>query len=122
MNKLCKILTVALLSIMIISFVSTTVLAASDISFNDLQNNSKNVGDDNSQTALVSKAGKIMNLIRNIAIIASVIVIMVLGVKYIMGSVEEKAEYKKSFMPLIIGILLVVSATTVASFIFNMAN
>ena len=123
MNRLCKILIVALLSIMMISFVSTTVFAgAGDISFNELQNKSNNVGDANSQNALMSKAGKIMNLIRNIAIIASVIVIMVLGVKYIMGSVEEKAEYKKSFMPLIIGILLVVSATTVASFIFNMAK
>ena len=39
-----------------------------------------------------------------------------------LGSVEEKAEYKKSFMPLIIGIILVVSATTIAAFIFNMAK
>ena len=39
-----------------------------------------------------------------------------------LGSVEEKAEYKKSFMPLIIGIILVVSATTIATFIFNMAK
>ena len=63
-----------------------------------------------------------MGLIRNIAIIASVIILMVLGVKYMLGSVEEKAEYKKSFIPLIIGIILVVSATTIASFIFGMAK
>ncbi len=63
-----------------------------------------------------------MGLIRNIAIIASVIILMVLGVKYMLGSVEEKAEYKKSFIPLIIGIILVVSATTIASFIFGMAS
>lgn len=63
-----------------------------------------------------------MGMIRNVAIVASVIIIMVLGVKYMLGSVEEKAEYKKSFMPLIIGIILVVSATTIAAFIFNMAK
>lgn len=63
-----------------------------------------------------------MGMIRNVAIVASVIIIMVLGVKYMLGSVEEKAEYKKSFMPLIIGIVLVVSATTIAAFIFNMAK
>ena len=38
-----------------------------------------------------------------------------------LGSVEEKADYKKSFIPLIIGIVLVVSATAIATFIFNMA-
>ena len=47
---------------------------------------------------------------------------MVLGVKYMLGSVEEKAEYKKSFVPLIVGIVLVVAATAIASFIFNMAE
>ena len=31
-------------------------------------------------------------MIRNIAAIAAVIIIMVLGVKYMLGSVEEKAE------------------------------
>ena len=63
-----------------------------------------------------------MGMIRNIAAIAAVIIIMVLGVKYMLGSVEEKAEYKKSFMPLIIGIVLVVGAAAIASFIFNMAE
>ena len=63
-----------------------------------------------------------MGLIRNISVVASVIILMILGVKFMLGSVEEKAEYKKSFMPLIIGIILVVSATTIATFIFNMAK
>lgn len=73
-------------------------------------------------SAISQRAGKIMAMIRNIAVIASVIIIMVIGVKYILGSVEEKAEYKKTFLPLIIGIILVVAATSIASFIFNMAE
>ena len=73
-------------------------------------------GDDG---GLAAKAGKIMGMIRNVAAIAAVIIIMVLGVKYMLGSVEEKAEYKKSFMPLIIGIVLVVSATTIAVLVFD---
>lgn len=39
-----------------------------------------------------------------------------------LGSVEEKADYKKSFIPLIIGIILVVAAASIATFIFNMAE
>ncbi len=67
-------------------------------------------------------AKKVATWIRNIAVIAAVIIIMVIGVKYILGSVEEKAEYKKTFIPLIIGIVLVVAATQIATFIFNMAS
>ncbi len=115
MKKTMKILTVVLLAIMLISLASN-VLAAEVLPGQITPDFS---GD---ATELTGKAGKIMGLIRNIAVIASVIIIMVLGVKYMLGSVEEKADYKKSFMPLIIGIILVVSATSIATFIFNMAK
>lgn len=114
MKKTMKILTVLLLAIVLITF--ATNVFADEL---DPSNLTPSYGD---STALQNKAGQIMGMIRNVAIVASVIIIMVLGVKYMLGSVEEKAEYKKSFMPLIIGIILVVSATTIAAFIFNMAK
>lgn len=114
MKKTMKILTVLLIAILMITF--TTNVFAADVSFDGLKADYK--GD---TSKMVSTANNVMGLIRNIAIIASVIIIMVLGVKYMLGSVEEKAEYKKSFMPLIIGIILVVAATTIAAFIFNLA-
>ena len=114
MKKTMKILTVLLLAIVLITF--ATNVFADELDPAKLK---PSYGD---STALQNKAGQIMGMIRNVAIVASVIIIMVLGVKYMLGSVEEKAEYKKSFMPLIIGIILVVSATTIAAFIFNMAK
>ena len=75
-----------------------------------------------SDNTLLTTAGKVIGVIRNISVIAAVIIIMVLGVKYMMGSVEEKAEYKKSFLPLIIGVLCVVAASSIAGFIFNLAG
>jgi trbC/VIRB2 family len=115
MKKAMKICTVLLIAVLMITF-ATNVFAA-DVRFDQLTPNYQ--GD---SSGLVTKATNVMGLIRNIAIIASVIILMVLGVKYMLGSVEEKAEYKKSFIPLIIGIILVVSATTIASFIFGMAS
>lgn len=119
MKKTMKILTVALLAIVLITF-STNVFAANGTMINpgDLENK-VNYGNSNATDGLMNKAGNIMGLIRNIAVIAAVIIIMVLGIKYMLGSVEEKADYKKSFMPLIIGIILVVAATSIASFIFG---
>lgn len=114
MKKTMKVLTILLVTIMLIS-VSFCVFA-DEIDPSSL---TATYGD---SSGLTNKAGQIMGMIRNVSIVAAVIIIMVLGVKFMLGSVEEKAEYKKSFMPLIIGIILVVSATTIASFIFNMAK
>lgn len=73
-------------------------------------------GDSSSMQAI---AGKILGFIRNVAIIGGVVIIAILGVKYMMGSLEEKSEYKKSMVPLIIGIVVVMSATTIAKLLFD---
>ena len=58
----------------------------------------------NVETELIfNKTGIILAAIRNISIVTSVIVLMVIGVKYILGSVEEKASYKETLVPYIIG-------------------
>lgn len=114
MNKTVKILTIILLAIVLVTF-STNAFAA-ELTPGSVTPIYGNTG------GLENTAGKIMGMIRNIAVIASVIIIMVLGVKYMLGSVEEKADYKKSFVPLIVGIVLVVAATSIATFIFNMAG
>lgn len=118
MKNTVKILTVLLIVITLISFATSTFAAAGKAL--DPKSINATYSDDNSE--LTTKAGKIMGMIRNIAAIAAVIIIMVLGVKYMLGSVEEKAEYKKSFMPLIVGIVLVVAASSIAAFIFNMVE
>jgi hypothetical protein len=44
---------------------------------------------------------------------------MIIGFKYIIGSVEEKANYKATMLPYIIGCVLAVSGTSIVSFIYN---
>lgn len=72
---------------------------------------------------------KMSNLGNNIAKIVttagsiiSVIVLVILGIKYMLGSSEEKAEYKKTLLPYIIGAAFVFAASTIASVIFNFAS
>lgn len=71
-------------------------------------------------STIANKAANIVATIRNIAAIVAVVIIAILGIKYMLGSVEEKAEYKKSFMPLIIGIVVVVLAAQIAAMIFSL--
>ena len=69
--------------------------------------------------AIKRKTGIILGWLRNISVATSVIAIMVVGYKYIVGSVEEKAEYKKTLIPVIIGCIMAISGTTIVSFIYN---
>lgn len=72
------------------------------------------------QTAKLTKAGNmVMQVILTIGITVSVIVLIVLGIKYMMGSAEEKAEYKKTLMPYVIGAGLVFAASSIAQIVYS---
>jgi len=69
-----------------------------------------------------SVAQRIMGILQAAGIAIAVVVLMVLGIKYMMGSAEEKAEYKKTFIPYIVGAILIFAATTIANMVFQFAN
>lgn len=62
---------------------------------------------------------KILGGINIVGVVASVIILAVLGLKFIMGSVEEKAEIKESLVPYVIGIVLFVGITTIVNILYN---
>ena len=71
----------------------------------------------------VDKVGqRVMGILQAVGIIAAVIILMVLGIKYMMGSAEEKAEYKKTMIPYVIGAVLLFGATTIANAVYKFAN
>ena len=65
---------------------------------------------------------KVIGIIQVVGIIISVVCLMILGIKYMMGSAEEKAEYKKTFIPYIIGAVLLFAASALANSIYNLAS
>ena len=111
-----KVLSILMVVVML-ACVSTTVFATVDI---DGLKNQGNLS--NGTIAGMSKiGGTVINFITNAAMILAVVVIAVLGVKYMMGSTEEKAEYKKSMMPYLIGAILVFGATTIAKMVTSIS-
>lgn len=61
----------------------------------------------------------IIGAIRAIGTIVSVAIFAVLGIKYMTGSVEERAEYKKTMVPYLIGALLLFGITSLLGIIVN---
>ncbi len=112
-KKLIKIVSALVLIVMIISMVST-VFAVTDPK--DLQG----VTTGNSQINNIGK--KIIGLVQTIGTITSVLILVVLGIKYMMGSAEEKAEYKKTMIPYLVGAVLIFAASNIASAIYSFAN
>lgn len=113
MRKSIKLLSVLMMVALITMSVVSPVFASNSSVINGIKIQSGNT------QSMQELAGKVLGFIRNIALIGGVVIIAVLGLKYMMGSLEEKSEYKKSMIPLVVGIVVVMSATTIAKLLFD---
>ena len=104
--------------IMILLSVATITLAA------DSQFDPRNItGNSSVNTSKITDMGNsAVKIVTTIGMVASVVVLVVLGIKYMLGSAEEKAEYKKTLLPYVIGAVLVFAAATIASMVFQFAS
>lgn len=118
MNKsiMKKIIFFIILILMLVSSVQTYAMT--------IDPNEYKPGDltDNDTKVIVSKFGILVDVIRTIGIIVTVVVLLILGIKYMAGSITEKADYKKSMIPYLIGVALFFSLTQVLSIIMGIAG
>ena len=63
--------------------------------------------------------GKIITVINVVGVIILVAAVMILGIKYMAGSVEQRAEYKKTMMPVLIGAVLLFSLSSILNFVYT---
>ena len=89
---------------------------------NDINTNTSFSSASQQATGLSNMAGKVIGLIQVASVVLAVILIAVFGFKFIMGSANEKADYQKSFIPLIVGLVVVFAATSIAKLIMSVAS
>ena len=81
---------------------------------------------DPSVTNTVTMIGKmgntILTIITNVAMVLAVVILAFLGVKYMMGSPEEKSEYKKSLFPYAVGAIIVFAASAIGRAVVQFAQ
>lgn len=73
------------------------------------------------QTQIADFGRNIVGLVQTVGVVVAVVILLVLGIKYMMGSAEEKADYKKSMIPYIVGAVLIFASTTVVNIVYNLA-
>ena len=115
-TKTLKIVTTLLMVMFVVATFSNVALAdsAKEIA-NSITANTSSVD----AGPLKDMAGKILGLVQIASAVAAVILIAVFGFKFIMGSANEKADYQKSFIPLIVGVVVVFAASSIANLIFS---
>lgn len=119
MNKTVKkIITCILLSIIII-ISSNYVLAT--VSPGDITGQIENA-DEIRKDIHFELEDKIIEMLRFFGIFLAVGVLMVIGIKYITASTQEKANYKKSMVPYVIGCVLIFGASMIAPQILDLFN
>ena len=116
MKKLSKILPIILTIMMLIVTVLPVISNAAGIDPSNLTGSNLS---GNGVERITSFGNQIVTILSTVASVISVIILIVIGIKYMMGSAEEKAEYKKTMMPYIIGAALIFAASAIATVVYN---
>lgn len=102
--------------ILLSTLVPYNVLASGLINPDDFEPGKADVG------MIAQKASGLVTVIRVIGIIVMVVTLLVLGIKYMTGSITEKAEYKKSMIPYLIGAFIFFAISQILAIIIQMTN
>jgi len=123
MKRTSKLILILVLAIIMVMMVSTFAFAAENNATPNPFNPGTYTGDSEADVSQIGTIGNgIIRVVTTIGSVVSVIILIVLGIKYMMGSAEEKAEYKKTMIPYIIGAILIFAASGIATIVFNFAS
>lgn len=64
--------------------------------------------------------GSIAGVIQIIGTILSIGSLIIIGIRYVVASVEEKAEYKERMLPYVIGCVLLFGASNIVNILYKM--
>ena len=119
MKKTVKIISVLLIAIMLVASLSSIAYASTTgDTLNKMLNAQKN-GSANGTNEITTLGGRVVGIVQVVGVIIAVIILLVIGIKYMLGSAEEKAEYKKTMMPYLVGALLIFAGSTIVNAIYN---
>lgn len=73
-------------------------------------------------TRLTKISGRIVGIVQVFGSVVSLFVLVVIGIKYVLGSASEKAKYKEVMIPYIVGCVLLFATSNIASIIYKFAT
>ena len=74
------------------------------------------------QGDVLNIGNQIIGIITTVGVVVAVVILLVLGIKYMMGSASEKAEYKKTMIPYLVGAVLIFGASAITKVVVQLAS
>lgn len=93
-----------------------SIKVADDLGLGDLKQY-KGTGEE--APKFIEKANVIVSAIQFVGVSLSVSILIAIGIKYMLGSVEERADYKKTIIPYIIGAFMVFTVSVIPQIIYK---
>ncbi len=119
MNKTMKILSIVLMAIMLVASISTISMADVDAGGIAGQLTGTETGASND---VVNIGNQIIGILTTVGVVVAVVVLLILGIKYMMGSASEKAEYKKTMIPYLVGAILIFGASAITKVVVGIGQ
>lgn len=110
-NKTLKIIAVLLIAIALITL-STTIVRATT-GFEPIEPKPAGTAGER----VTNTAGQILTIVRIVGMAVAVIMLTILGIKYVAASPNEKADYKKGMTVYVVGAVLLFGASALLSVI-----
>lgn len=110
-NKTLKIIAVLLIAIALITL-STTIVRATT-GFEPIEPKPAGTAGEK----VTNTAGQILTIVRILGMAVAVIMLTILGIKYVAASPNEKADYKKGMTVYVVGAVLLFGASALLSVI-----
>ena len=73
-------------------------------------------------TRLTSIGKTILSVINVVGVVVAVVALAIIGLRYMFGSVEERANYKETMVPYIVGLVMLGGITSIVNIIYNLAS
>lgn len=103
--------------------VSCIYFKSNAVGLNDVfKNPDSYIEDSGDNTGAIAIGNVIVFIVRTVGESIAVIMLMIIGIRYIIGSAEEKAEYKQSMWPYILGAILIFAGSALTDLIYNAFN
>lgn len=115
---------ITIIAILCLSFIIECIIFDSNaVGLNDVFSNPDSYIEDSADNSGAIAIGNVIVwIVRTVGESIAVIMLMLIGIRYIIGSAEEKAEYKQSMWPYILGAILIFSGAALTDLIYNAFN
>lgn len=121
MKRTIKLASVLLLIAVISMTLTTMVSANGGIDVVNIAGGLKGTTS-NAQNDVTKIGNQLIGIITTVGVVVAVIILLVLGIKYMMGSASEKAEYKKTMIPYLVGAILIFGASAITKVVVGLAQ